>query len=116
MTVEVIRRSGQYWGKIVGSREVGKGYKGLIDGKTYVTWRKLDQECGKFNGFGIQYDLFQELKERDVTTIIIVTPDNEYTSSLSHWELKGTIATLTSHWGEQIFLSTGMQEKVVSRG
>ena len=114
MPVEVIRRNNQYWGKVVGGRAVGKGYKGLTDGKVYVTWRKRDQEVGRFNGFGIQYDLFRELKEREITEIHVATPDNVYISSLSHWELKGTIATI-SGFGEQIFLSTGMQEKVIKR-
>lgn len=94
-----VRRDGKYWGK--------------TEGDTYFTRRNNNHYCRKYAGWGIQYDLFEQLKAAHIKRIIILAPDGHYLSSLENWDKHGTIDVLRFEDGEQIFLPKAMMERIL---
>ena len=79
---------------------------GVVSGNTFTTYRKRDAHfCRKHGGWGLNTDVFRELKDAQVAEIIVVADGATLRVSVEDWERYGVIDTLSAEDGEQTFLS-----------
>lgn len=97
-TMRVIRGSnGKVWGH--------------TDGEYYYTKRGSDHFCYKHNGYGIQKNLLERLKEMGVRLILIDATMKTYTTHIETWFKFGVEDTLREEDGKQVFLSLDVLER-----
>lgn len=77
---------------------------GIIKGTRYISFRNARHFCRKFNGWGIQLDVYNSVKEAGVTEIVMVVNGKPLRSFLADWEKHLRIGTLNPNDGEQCFL------------
>jgi hypothetical protein len=77
---------------------------GVVEGNTYTTTRRPEHFVWKFNGWGIQLDLWNDLKRAGVESIVVRLPSGALISRMTDWERFGRIGILRPDDGEQIFL------------
>lgn len=78
---------------------------GVIDGNTYTSYRRPEHFCRKYNGWGIQDEVYTgEILPSGVTNIDIVVGRTTYHSLVSDWERRLRRARLRPDAGEQVFL------------
>lgn len=78
---------------------------GIIDGNTYTSYRRPEHFCRKYNGWGIQDEVYtNDILPSGVTNINIVVGKTVYCSLVSDWEHHLCRAELRPDAGEQVFL------------
>lgn len=78
---------------------------GVVSGYTFTTYRKRDAHyCRKHGGWGINVEVFQDLKDAQVGEIIVIADGTAYQVTLADWDRYGIRDTLSAEDGEQIFL------------
>lgn len=89
---------------------------GTIEGKRYITHRvRMRHYAYKHHGYGIELDVYEQLRGLGIKTIVIRVRDGKTTydlvSDISTWQRYGVIDRLRSDYGRQIFLA----EKYMTR-
>lgn len=80
---------------------------GIIDGSAYISHRRPEHFCRKFNGWGIQDEIYMKtILPCGLTDIIIVVGPTRYYSKVADWERHLRRGTLRPDAGEQVFLDT----------
>lgn len=77
---------------------------GVVSGNRYVSHRSPAHFCRVYNGWGIQLDVYNQLKDAGVTEIVIVVDGKSLHSQLEDWEKHLRIGVLNPNDGEQCFL------------
>ena len=95
-----------YRGKVIGEVSNNR-YRKTVNPKKHY--------CRKFEGYGIQAEVFEELGELGVKKIQLrIANTNEYLiSNYSAWKKLGVVATLHRAYGEQVFLAEKHMERKV---
>ena len=79
---------------------------GVVSGMTFTTYRKRDAHfCRKHGGWGINVEVFKDLKDAQVGEVILIADGTPYQVTLADWERYGVKDTLSAEDGEQLFLS-----------
>ncbi len=90
----------------MGQSVVGPNGKkwGVLKGTRYISFRNANHFCRKYNGWGIQFDVYNQLKDAGVTEIIMVVGGKPLRSTLADWEKHLRVGVLNPSDGEQCFL------------
>jgi len=81
---------------------------GVVTGYTFTTHRTRERHFArKHGGYGINVEVFDELKAGQVGEIILIADGTPYQVTLADWDRYGVRDTLSPDDGEQIFLSEG---------
>jgi hypothetical protein len=79
---------------------------GVVSGNAFTTYRTRNVHfVRKHGGWGLNTEVFKELKDAQVIEVILIADGTVYRVSLDDWERYGVIDTLSADDGEQIFLS-----------
>lgn len=78
---------------------------GVVSGSTFTTYRKREYHFARrHGGWGMNIEVFKELKDGQVAEVILIADGTAYRVSLDDWERYGVVDTLNPDDGEQIFL------------
>lgn len=80
---------------------------GRIDGDTYTSHRRPEHFVRRFNGWGVQLQIWNDLKASGIQNIVMDLGTTRLFSRMTDWERFGHVATLNPDDGEQIFLERG---------
>ena len=77
---------------------------GIVKGNRYISFRSASHFCRKYDGWGIQLDVYNQIKDAGVTDIIMVVDKKPLLSKLADWERHLRVGVLNPNDGEQCFL------------